>query len=251
MSRVQKKSILVYSFGGAIMLAFIIFSGAKSNTRQVEDLSIEVIDDDENYFTNNVEIADLLTNGNTDFIVGVKLRELESKNLEERLEKNPFVKDAQIYRDLAGTLQVRVAQSKPIARVFTNGTQDRYIDAEGRILPVSARHTARVPLIETESSFKWKSMYESSFTAQVFRLLTYIGEHEFWRAQIAHIYVKNNGEIELLPQVTKQKIVFGKPEKLEEKFSKLMTFYKDILPKKGWNVYNKVNLKFENQIICE
>ncbi|MBC6426407.1 MAG: cell division protein FtsQ [Ekhidna sp.] len=251
MSRAQKKSILIYSFSGAIMIAAMIFSGVRNNERQVEELLVEVMDEDGNYFTDNIEIVDLLTDKNTDFIIGVKFKELEPKTLEERVEKNPFVKDAQIYRDLKGNLQVKVGQSKPIARVFTNGMQDRYIDTEGKVVPVSAKHTARVPLIETEFTFKWKSMYESSYTEQIFELLTYIEENDFWRAQIAHIYVKKNGEIELSPQVTKQTIVFGKPEKPEEKFAKLMTFYKEILSRKGWNIYKKINVKFKNQIICE
>jgi len=247
----QKKNLLIYLFGGVITLAAMLFSGVKNNEQRVEELLIEVIDEDGNYFTDNAEVLDLLTDKNTDFVIGEKIGALRPKTLEERVEKNPFVKEAQVYRGLKGNLQVKVAQSKPIARIFTNGIWDRYIDTEGRVLPVNARHTARVPMIETELPFKWESMHESPFTVQVFELLTYIEKNEFWRAQIAHIYVKKNGEIVLYPQVTKQVIMFGKPEKLKKKFSKLMTFYKEILSERGWNVYKKVNVKFENQIICE
>ena len=82
-------------------------------------------------------------------------------------------------------------------------------------------------------------------------MLKYIENDAFWKAQIAHILIKKDGEIELYPQVTKQVVEFGMPEDFDGKFSKLLTFYKEILPKKGWNTYDRVNLKFENQIICE
>ena len=251
MSREQKKSILIYSFSGVILLSLMIFSGIRADNRKVGELVVEVMDEEGNYFTDDLEVVHLLTNKSTEFVVGVRLGELEPKMLEERVEANPFVREAQVFRDLQGNLQVKVEQSKPIARLFTNGMQDRYVDSDGRILPVNARHTARVPLLETEFDFSWENMHESTYSQQVFQLLQYIEADAFWSAQIAHVLLKRNGEVEMFPQVTKQRILFGKPEEIEGKFKKLMTFYKEILPKKGWNTYQKVNVKFENQIICE
>ena len=83
------------------------------------------------------------------------------------------------------------------------------------------------------------------------QLLNHINNDKFWRAQIAGIVVKKDGELNMLPQVTKQEIVFGLPEDLEEKFKKLKVFYKQVLPNKGWNTYSMVNVKFKNQLVCE
>ena len=94
-------------------------------------------------------------------------------------------------------------------------------------------------------------MKESSYEEQVFNLLNINEKDEFWKAQVAGRKLKNDREFELFPQVTKQRVEFGLPVDIDRKFSKLMTFYKEILPKKGWNSYERVNLKFENQIICE
>ncbi len=251
MSREQKKNIVVFSFSGILLLCLMIFTDVRNNGRAVDELNVEVVEEDGVYFTDELEVIDLMTDS-TDFLIGSKVGTIDPKTLETRVEANPFVRDAQVYRDVRGKLLVDVVQSKPIARVFIDGISDRYIDSEGRVLPVNARHTARVPLVETTFEFKWEEhMHESAFGVQLFELLTYIEKDPFWKAQIAHVLVKNDGELELYPQVTKQKIVFGKPEDFEEKFSKLMTFYKEILPKKGWNHYTSVNLKFEDQIICE
>ncbi len=251
MSREKKKSILIYTFSGLLLVSLMTFSSTRVNNRKVEELRIEVVEEDGNYFTDDLEVIDLLTNQSNDFVVGAEIGNLRPKMLELRVEANPFVKEAQVYRDIEGKLQVYVEQSKPIARVFTNGKKDQYIDTEGRILPVNAKHTARVPILETAFPFEWKSMRESSYSQQVFELLKYVEKDKFWKAQVSHIIVKDNGEIVLFPQVTKQKIEFGKPTDIEEKFSKLMTFYKGILPKRGWNAYKRVNVKFKNQIICE
>lgn len=252
MSREEKKNIVVYSFSGLLVLFLMVFTGIKNNSRVIDEMDVDILEQEGNFFTDDLEVIDLMTDKSADYVIGVEMGELSPKTLEQRVESNPFVKDAQVYRDLKGRLQIKVKQSKPIARVFVDGTNDRYIDEDGRVLPINAKHTARVPLVETEFDFLWEhSMSESSYGLEVFELLKYIENDAFWNAQIAYVYVRKDGEVELYPQVTKQVIEFGKPVELEEKFSKLMTFYKEILPKKGWNSYDRVNLKFKNQIICE
>jgi cell division protein FtsQ len=241
----EKKNILIYSFTGLIVLTLITFSGVKSADRKVEQ-------EDGNFFTDQMEVMNLMTLDQTDFIIGSDISDLKPKALEQRIEKNPFIRDAQVYRDLKGNIKVKISQSKPIARILIEGEEDKYIDAEGNMLPVNAKHTARVPLVETVYDFNWDgNLNESSYGAKLFDLLQFVGKDEFWSAQIAHVIVLEDGDVELLPQVTKQRIQFGKPENLEAKFDRLMIFYKEILPKKGWNTYSLVNLKFENQIICE
>ncbi len=248
----EKKNILLYSFTGLLVLTLITFSGVKNAHRKIDGIDITIAQEDGNFFTDQMEVMSLMTIDASDFIIGSELSELKPKILEERIEKNPFIREAQVYRDLKGTLRVAVEQSKPIARVLMREGEDKYIDTEGRILPVNAKHTARVPLLETTFDFGWeKSINESAYGNTVFELLKYIESSDFWRAQITHIVILENGDIELLPQVTKQKVLFGKPENMEAKFARLMIFYKEILPKKGWNTYRQVNLKFDNQIICE
>ncbi len=252
MSKEEKKNIVVYSFSGLLLIILITFADMKNRNRKVDELKVDIIGQEGNFFTDQLEIIDLMTNKSADYVIGIKVDELDTKILEERVESNSFVKDAQVYRDLKGHLQVKVKQSKPIARLFIDGKNDKYIDDEGRIMPVNAKHTARVLLIETEREFMWKkNMHESKYGKQIFELLTFIETNQFWRAQIAYITLKKNGEIAMYPQVTKQLIEFGLPMDIESKFLKLMTFYKKILPGKGWNHYDRVNLKFENQIICE
>ncbi|MFK7951313.1 MAG: cell division protein FtsQ/DivIB [Ekhidna sp.] len=248
----EKKNTLIYSFTGLLLISLITFAGVKNNARQVENVKVEILDQEGNFFTDQFEVIDLMTDKSADYVIGVEQGKIDPKTLERRVETNPFVKDAQVYRDLKGNLKVNVIQSKPIARLFVDGKNDRYIDSEGNILPINARHTARVPLLETNFTFSWENnLNESNYGKEIFDLLTYIEKDEFWKAQIAGLVLKPDGEVELFPQVTKQMVEFGLPQDIEKKFSKLMTFYKEILPKKGWNTYERVNLKFENQIICE
>lgn len=248
----QQKNILIYSFSGFVLLGFIVFGTVKNNLRRVKEIEVNITHDNGNYFTDQGEVVDLMTDKSGDYVQNIKVKELNHKVLEHRVESNPFIRDAQVYRDLKGNIQVEVEQSRPIARLFLGGKNDKYIDADGNILPTIAKHTARVPIWEMERKLMWeKNLNENKFGKQVMELLLFIEQDAFWKAQIAHVIMKKNGDFEFYTQVSKQKVSFGKPEDLEKKFKKLMTFYKEILPKKGWNTYSSVNLKFKNQIICQ
>jgi len=63
--------------------------------------------------------------------------------------------------------------------------------------------------------------------------------------------VDDRGRINIYPQVTKQLIEFGTVYNYSDKLSKLKIFYDKILPDRGWNRYDRVNLQFKEQIICE
>jgi cell division protein FtsQ len=79
----------------------------------------------------------------------------------------------------------------------------------------------------------------------------YINADDFWRSQIHQIYVNDNDDMEIVPLVGDQRIIFGDTTSMEEKFKKLLTFYQEGLNTTGWwNKYSTINLKFKNQIVC-
>jgi cell division protein FtsQ len=82
-------------------------------------------------------------------------------------------------------------------------------------------------------------------------LIKTLREDEFWSAQIAQIDIDSKGKITLLPQVGDVKVEFGKPVDEKTKLKKLMIFYKEILPRVGWNKYKRVNLEFDGQLVAE
>lgn len=246
------KTIAFFTISGILMLGLIGFAGIRNSGKPVNDVRVEIRDQNGDFFTDQLEVLNLLNGQNTDYVLGLSVKDLDLKLLESRVEAHPFVKDAQIFRDVKGNLKVNIQQAQPIARIFDSQGDDQYIDMDGTLLPTTGRHTARVPVVELERSFSWEqNIGETEYGADILSLLHYIHADEFWRAQIAQIIVRKDGELTLLPQVTKQEIRFGMPVELEKKFRKLKVFYKRILPNKGWNTYSLVNLKFENQIVCE
>jgi len=215
----------------------------------VNDVQVDIISNVGNQFISEAEVIELMRGDQN--ILTLPVSKWDMSEMERRVEANPFVMDAEVFRDVKGNVLVRVNQRKPIGRIYHKYERDKYIDGSGNLLPTTARHTARVPLIEIQG-LNWEdNLTETNYGSDLLELLKFIEKDNFWRAQIAHIVVEADGQIEMIPQVTKQKIVLGMPEDIEAKFEKLMIFYKKILPAKGWNNYSTVNLKFKDQIICE
>lgn len=244
---ISKKFLLIGLVSGIAFFTWLGFTF--SEEKLVRNLNTEILSHDGNMFTSESEILVLLK-GDENILI-LPISKWDMSEMERRVETNPFVLDAEVYRDVKGNVLVRVNQRKPIGRIYHQYEKDSYIDEKGNLLPTTARHTARVPLLEIEGLEWGNNLNETDYGSDLLRLLKYIEKDDFWRVQIAQIIVKNNGQIEMLPQMTKQTVIFGMPEDIEKKFEKLMIFYKKILPAKGWNTYAKVNLKFKDQIICE
>ncbi len=228
------------------------FANSKQNEKTCKKVYVKIDNEYKNYFIGDKEVRDLLTREGERNLEGLAKSSIELKNLEKRIEAHKFVKSAEVYRGLDGNIHVNVEQNRPIARVLLQN-QDVYIDAEGTTLPLSETYTARVIPI-TKSAFTKpleKGFFQDSTGQAYLSLLQYIENNSFWKAQLAHMHIDAKGKVSFLPQVGEHTIEFGKPEQVESKFKKLLVFYKEVLPVMGWDKYKRVNIEFEDQIICE
>ena len=84
---------------------------------------------------------------------------------------------------------------------------------------------------------------------QVYAIAKFIQNDTVLNPLIEQIYINNENEIELVPRIGDQIILLGDAGNLENKFNKLLTFYRKGLNKIGWTAYSKINLKYENQVV--
>ncbi|MFD2245653.1 cell division protein FtsQ/DivIB [Pontibacter ruber] len=227
------------------------FASSRQDEKSCEKVSIKIDNEYNNYFIGDKEVKDLLTREGERKLEGLPNRSIDLKNLEKRIEAHSFVKEAEVFRGLDGNIHVSVKQNRPIARIIRQD-QDVYIDAEGNILPLSDRYTARVIPITKSASLKLDKVFFQDSTGQAYlSLLRFVEDDPFWKAQLAQMHIDGKGRVSFMPQVGEHTIEFGKPARVEQKFKKLMIFYKEVLPVMGWEKYKRVNVEYEDQIICE
>lgn len=236
-----------------LLLGSIGFAAKNYDKKTCTSIEVNIKNQYENYFINENDVIEIVTNRGEKSILGQPMSDIDLKAIETELYHNKFIRNAEVFKDHTGRLLINIDQSRPIARLMSARMSDRYISNKGEVLPLSRRYTARVLLIDGPFADDAK-MYDLKKTEkgrQLMELLQFIESDKFWKAQIAQMHIDGKGNVTMYTQVSKQAVEFGQPVEIEEKFRNLKIFYKEILPSKGWNTYNKVNVKFKNQIVCE
>jgi cell division protein FtsQ len=185
---------------------------------------------------------------------GARISKVNLKEIEKRVRKDKFVRNAELYSDLKGNMIARVELQRPIARIIRKDGPDGYIAEDGTLMPTSDKYTTRVLLLSgsyMKKFLKQESLHETEEGRLLMNLINVIRSNDFWKAQIAQLDMDSRARIVIYPQIGGQIIEFGKLENIDIKMNKLRIFYKDILPQMGWNKYDRVNLEYEGQIVAE
>lgn len=236
-----------------LALSFLIaFAERKQGAAICKNISVEIGNLTENHFLDEADVMKLLeTSGEP--IKGIGIDRINLKDIEKKLKYDKHILDAELFCDLKGTLLVNVELRRPIARIVQNDAPDAYIAEDGVIMPVSEKYTSRVLIISgyVKPFLESEDLTKTEEGKQLLALIKYINADRFWKAQVAQMDIDRTGRINIFPQVTGQRVEFGKPENIEVKLRKLMIFYKEILPARGWTRYERVNLEYEGQVIAE
>jgi len=235
-----------------VLLVFIGFIEKKSAERKLSGIEVHVKAVSDVYFVDEKDILNALKGEFPLLQTGIAFSEINLHDIEKKVESHPFVKNAEVFGDQKGNLKVEIEQHVPLARISRPKAADGYISKEGLILPTSTHYTSRVLILYgnyAEKILEMKNL-EKGYP-ELMELIRYINGDPFWSAQITELEIPGKGDIRMYQQVGKQVIEFGEAVDIEEKFKKINLFYEEILPKKGWNTYSRVNIKYKGQIVCE
>ena len=156
-----------------------------------------------------------------------------------------------------GLLNIVVTQRRPLVR-FQRQDGGFYADKDGFIFPLQGNYTAYVPVIDgnipvkSGSSYKGKARdrKEQEWIDSMIALVDYMSSSGVWAENIVQITVQDNGDLVMVPRKGKEKFLFGKPDNIQDKFSRMEKYYTGIVPAKGEGFYSTVNVKYNGQIIC-
>lgn len=183
-------------------------------------------------------------------LTGKPLKQIDLGLLERKLERNAWIKDAEIYFDNLDVLHVVVREREPIARVFTTAGNSFYIDTAGIRMPLLETVTARVPVVTGFTSAKRLNAKDTALLDEVKAVAQYIYNNEFWNAQTGQIDITAERKFEIIPVIGDHVIKIGSAEKIEEKLNNLLVFYKQIISKAGFTKYSVLDAQYEGQIVA-
>ncbi len=221
------------------LVGFIfVFSSFRNSARKVDKISVN-FEGENNLFITEEAVNKLLIQ-NKEAITNMAKETLDLNELETVLKSNPMIKTAQVHLTVNGEVRANVVQRKPIARVSTNASF--YIDDEGSFMPLSVNHSARVPLVTGH--------VKKNNLDKVYTLANKIFNDQFLKTHIVEIKQNSNETFVLKTRVLDFEILLGDIENLDKKISNLKAFYQKAKKDKVLNTYSKVNLQFDNQVVC-
>lgn len=240
--------VLVLGTGLIVMLvaAMKIRSG-----KVCTGVHISYRDGGEGKYVTQAAVARLLDTRGLAAIKGSPLHDLDLKAMEKRLEKDPWVKNAEIYIDGKHVLQVKVQEKYPVARLFTLDGESFYTDSNMQRIPLSQSYTPRLPVFTSLPLKKGKrGSRDSLLMSDILEIVRFLQTDSLWMAQVDQCeYDPVKGFI-LIPKIGEHRILIGNGKDIREKFRKLSLFYVQVMSVSGWNSYTEVDLRFKGQIVA-
>lgn len=246
----KKKIIQVlWVIAGIGVMVLLGAAMQQKNHQTCMDVKIEIIGAEEHMFIDENDVMEILNRSTP--VKGTDIASVNLRSMEEQLEKNAWVKNAELFFDNNRVLTVSIEERQPIARIFTVQGHSFYLDTAGIRLPLSDKLSARVPVFTGFPSDKPIMAYSDSLMLkQVVKLSTYILADSFWMAQTAQLDITPQGNFEMVPVIGDHLIALGKADDLENKFNRLFTFYKQAWLQNGINKYEKLDVQYTNQIVA-
>src|SRR5690349_18193454 len=113
MFRKRKIISIIFASCCILLLTFLgVFVAQRQAQKAVRKVSVSIDNEYNNYFISEREVKNILTNDGEKVLEGSKITDIGLKNLELRIKSHKFVREAQVYRDLAGNLNIKIKQNK-------------------------------------------------------------------------------------------------------------------------------------------
>ncbi|WP_425234343.1 cell division protein FtsQ/DivIB [Ulvibacterium sp.] len=221
-----------------VLMGLYAFSNHRNEKRKVTGVNIEFVGDQNLYITQSVVNKLLIQNYGP--IINVPKEKLVLNTIEKVIEANEMVKSAQVYLTVNGELTSKIVQRKPIGRI--EGNSKFYLDDEGKRMPLSMSHSARVPIITGKITGKGLE--------DVYEILKYINQDDFLRKNVIGIHIEEEERYQLKFRMEQFVVHLGGIDNLEEKFNNFKAFYAKANRDKTLEEYAMVNLEFNNQVVC-
>jgi len=249
MSMKTKIKTVGWSVLGLCCVVLLVAAMKSKHSENCTGINIDIEGATEHVFVKKADVTVVLSENGVR--AGEFLFDIDMRKLEEQLEQNAWIKDAELFVDNKHVLHVKVLEREPIARVFTMQGSSFYIDSTGLRLPVSENTSARLIVFTSfPSDRKILSKPDSLVLNDVKRIAQYINGDSFLTEQTAQINITQHGTYELTPVVGNQIIRIGNADSLDEKFTKLLAFYKQVWSKAGFEKYSVIDVQYHGQVVA-
>lgn len=235
---IQYSILLVLAIG---LATGILWARGKSQGELCTHVDVEVINADSTAFVTPQGVLNDLK-GQGIKLVGKHMGDIDASDIEEALKLSPYLENADIVKCQDGRLLIRVNQLVPVLRVF-DGDNSYYVNRVGKRMAANRYYHCDVPVVQGHFTKRYPE-------TRLLPLISYVESDSLLRSLVTMYCVRDTNNIIIVPQISGHVINIGDASGFENKFAKLKLFYNQVLPKKGWNTYDTISVKWNHQIVA-
>ena len=239
--------------GGMLTLLIAAMGKQGQDTCKGYEISISA-DGGKDLFLDRTDVLALLKAATRGNLKGQSKLRFNLNQMEQLLEQNVWVKDAQVYFDNRDILRVSVKERVPIARVFTASGRSFYIDDHTQLMQLSDKVSTKLPVFTGFPDKKRLSNTDSLLLTDIKEAALYISGHAFWSSQVTQLHISSCGpacwEMDMIPLVGDHVVKLGDGQDIGQKFDRLYTFYKQVLAKTGFDHYSSIDVRYTGQVVA-
>jgi cell division protein FtsQ len=237
----------------AVCGVVLLVAAVKSkNEKKCKAVEVEISGVNNNFFIDESDVLAIIRNYVGGKPVGRALTSFNLRDIENNLEQDVWIRNAELFFDNNEVLRVSVDEREPVARVFAADGKTFYIDSSLKILPLSEKFSARLPVFTGFFHRTGKlSLADSTLLKDIMNMSLLMQKDSFLMAMVEQVDITPQRSFEMVPKIGNQLIIFGDASDAEAKFEKLKIFYKEVITKAGWSRYSTINLQYKNQVVAK
>ena len=223
------------------LAAGILWAKGKSQGEMCTKVAVEVVNGDSTSFvTPGGVLSDLKSQGIQ--LEGKPMSDINASDIEKALHHSPYLESAEIVKCQDGLLLIRVSQLRPVARIF-DGDRSYYINRVGKRMDATIYYHSDVPVVQGHFTKQYPA-------TRLLPLIDYVENDPLLRSLVTMYCVRDTNNIIIVPEISGHVINIGSADGFENKFAKLKLFYREVMPKRGWNTYDTISVKWNHQVVA-
>lgn len=238
-----------------LVFSIVIVAIVQKQSAVCSKIEIKITPEKNSPLVSTSEIEKMISDSNI-VVIGKTTKELKSVvgKIADIVTLHPFIQECRNIYFTNSSMVIEIAQSHPLLHLFSANNKQYFIDQRGFIIPYHSNFQENVLIAHGNIPYNFETKIASDSIPLLHSLYTiakYITSDPFTDAQFRQLYVNRNQNIELIPTVGKQVILFGDETDAEAKLLHLSKLYREILPYHGINDYTLLDARFKNRIIAK
>jgi len=243
-------TVILWCLLGGSGLALLIAAINAKNNSLCRGLTVEINDGGKALFLNKKDVTAMLENEGLKDLSHKKIASLDLLKMENTIRRNSWIRDVQLYFDNNQILKVRIQERQPAARLFTLSGSSYLIDSSGVQMVLTDKNVFRLPVFTGYPGEKFGLRKDSALDRQIRMLAAFLNHDPFWSDQIQEVNISPSKTFLMTTLMGSQLIEFGDGNDYENKFHRLMVFYKDVVAQTGFEKYTSIKLAYSGQVIA-